>query len=73
VSVWSGCGWKKAGGQTIVDLLVVLLIGDRDDANQQVMKNSNSFTVHCARLRHPARDYASKCGVIRDAIDIPPE
>jgi hypothetical protein len=41
----SGMRWKKAGGQTIVDLRVVLLSGVWDDANQRAMKNVNNVCV----------------------------
>ena len=47
----SGMRWKKAGGQTIVDLRVVLLSGVWDEANRRAMKNINNGL--CASLRHP--------------------
>jgi hypothetical protein len=37
----SGMRWKKAGGQTIVNLRVVLLSGIWDEANRLAMKNIN--------------------------------
>jgi len=40
----SGMRWTKAGGQTIVDVRVVLLSGVWDDANQRAMNNiSNAY------------------------------
>lgn len=41
----SGMRWSKAGGQTIVDLRVVLLSGVWDDANQRGMKNISTAYV----------------------------
>lgn len=41
----SGMRWKKAGGQTIVDLRVVLLSGVWDEANQRAMKNISTAYV----------------------------
>ena len=41
----SGMRWKKAGGQTIVDLRVVLLSGVWDEANERVRKNINNAYV----------------------------
>jgi hypothetical protein len=41
----SGMRWKKAGGQTIVNLRVILLSGVWEEANQLVMKNINKVYV----------------------------
>jgi hypothetical protein len=41
----SGMRWTKAGGQTIVDLRVVLLSGVWDDANQRALKNIPEASV----------------------------
>jgi hypothetical protein len=41
----SGMRWKKAGGQTIVDLRVVLLSGVWDEANQRARRNINTAYV----------------------------
>jgi hypothetical protein len=41
----SGMRWTKAGGQTIVDLRVVLLSGVWDDANQRAMNNITNAYV----------------------------
>jgi hypothetical protein len=38
----SGMRWKKAGGQTIVNLRVILLSGVWDEANRLAMKNVNN-------------------------------
>lgn len=51
----SGMRWKKAGGQTIVNLRVMLLSGVWDEAYRRVMRNVNNIKV-------PAYDIPERIG-----------